>query len=233
MRQNTPPAADLRTQSRQIEDYALIGDCETAALVGRDGSIDWLCWPRFDSTACFAAILGGPEQGRWLIAPTDTTARITRRYLDGSLVLVTTFETASGVVELVDFMPPRDGLADLVRLVRGLSGQVAMRTEFILRFDYGSVVPWIERLEDGGLCAIAGPEMAVLRTVVPLCGEEFVTVGEFTVGAGEVVPFVLSYGPSQLPPPRRIDPLNALNETEAFGALGLTVVRPRAFGSRQ
>jgi GH15 family glucan-1,4-alpha-glucosidase len=216
MRQNTPPAADLRTQSRQIEDYALIGDCETAALVGRDGSIDWLCWPRFDSTACFAAILGGPEQGRWLIAPTDATARITRRYLDGSLVLVTTFETASGAVELVDFMPPRDGLADLVRLVRGLRGQVAMRTEFILRFDYGSVVPWIERLEDGALCAIAGPEMAVLRTVVPLRGEEFATVGEFTVGAGEVVPFVLSYGPSQLPPPRRIDPMNALNETEAF-----------------
>jgi GH15 family glucan-1,4-alpha-glucosidase len=216
MRQNTPPVADLRTRSRQIEDYALIGDCETAALVGRDGSIDWLCWPRFDSTACFAAILGGPEQGRWFIAPTDVAPRITRRYLDGSLVLVTTFDTASGVVELVDFMPPRDGLADLVRLVRGLSGQVAMRTEFILRFDYGSVVPWIERLEDGGLCAIAGPEMAVLRTVVPLRGEEFATVGEFTVGAGEVVPFVLSYGPSQLPPPRRIDPLNALNETEAF-----------------
>jgi len=201
----------------RIEDYALIGDCETAALVGRDGSIDWLCWPRFDSSACFAALLGGPEQGRWLIAPKDPSVRVTRRYLDSSLILITTFEAANGVVELVDFMPPRDGVADLVRLVRGVSGQVDMRTEFILRFDYGSIVPWVERVE-GGLRAIAGPEMAVLRTPVRLLGHDFTTVGEFIVGAGEVVPFVLCYDSSlsQLPSQRMIDPLSALNETEAF-----------------
>ena len=130
-------------ECRRIEDYALVGDCETAALIGRDGSIDWLCWPRFDSGACFAALLGGPENGRWLIAPNDTSVRITRRYLDGSLILVTVFETASGIVELVDFMPPRDGSADLVRLVRGVRGHIDLHTEFILRFDYGSIVPWV------------------------------------------------------------------------------------------
>jgi GH15 family glucan-1,4-alpha-glucosidase len=127
---------------RRIENYALIGDCETAALVGRDASIDWLCWPRFDSAACFAALLGGPEHGRWLIAPKDPDARVGRRYLDGSLILVTTFETAQGTVELIDFMPPRDGISDLVRLVRGVRGRIELRTEFVLRFDYGSVVPW-------------------------------------------------------------------------------------------
>jgi GH15 family glucan-1,4-alpha-glucosidase len=217
MRQASTPIVDLQISPRRIEDYAIVGDCETAALVGRDGSIDWLCWPRFDSGACFAALLGGPEHGRWLIAPKDPTTRVTRCYLDGSLVLVTTFEAAGGIVELVDFMPPRDGIADLVRLVRGVSGQVDLRTEFILRFDYGSVVPWMERLEDGsGLRAIAGPEMIVLRTPAPLHGRDFTTVGEFTVGAGEVVPFVLSYGSSQLPSPREIDAVSALHETEAF-----------------
>ena len=137
-------------ECRRIEDYALVGDCETAALIGRDGSIDWLCWPRFDSGACFAALLGGPENGRWLIAPNDTSVRITRRYLDGSLILVTVFETASGIVELVDFMPPRDGSADLIRLVRGVRGHIDLHTEFILRFDYGSIVPWVERLDSKG-----------------------------------------------------------------------------------
>ena len=203
-------------ECRRIEDYALVGDCETAALIGRDGSIDWLCWPRFDSGACFAALLGGPENGRWLIAPNDTSVRITRRYLDGSLILVTVFETASGIVELVDFMPPRDGSADLVRLVRGVRGHIDLHTEFILRFDYGSIVPWVERLDGKGLRAIAGPEMAVLRTSVPLRGRDFTTVGEFTIGADEVVPFVLSYGPSQLEPPIAVDPERALQETEAF-----------------
>ena len=203
-------------EGRRIEDYALVGDCETAALIGRDGSVDWLCWPRFDSGACFAALLGGPEHGRWLIAPKDTALRITRRYIDGSLILVTVFETATGIVELVDFMPPCDGSADLVRLVRGVRGHIDLHTEFILRFDYGSIVPWVERLDSKGLRAIAGPEMAVLRTSVPLQGRDFTTVGEFTVGAGEVVPFVLSYGPSQLEPPKGVDPERALRETEAF-----------------
>jgi GH15 family glucan-1,4-alpha-glucosidase len=200
---------------RRIEDYALIGDCATAALVGRDGSIDWLCLPRFDSSACFAALLGTPEHGRWLIAPTDPQPRVERRYRDGSLVLVTRFETADGTVELIDFMKPHRDLSDLVRLVRGVSGRVAMRTELILRFEYGSVVPWVERLPQGGLSAIAGPERVVLRTPVPLRGEHFKTVADFTVAAGETVPFVLSHGPSNHSLTRAIDPERALAETEA------------------
>src|SRR6516165_11392431 len=132
--------------NQRIEDYALISNCAAGALVGRNGSIDWLCLPRFDSAACFAALLGGPEHGRWLIAPADPTARSERRYLDGSLILVTRFETAEGAVELIDFMRPRRRLPQLVRLVHGLRGRVAMRTEFMLRFDYGSVMPWVERL---------------------------------------------------------------------------------------
>jgi GH15 family glucan-1,4-alpha-glucosidase len=213
----TTPSSDLRTSPRRIEDYALIGDCETAALVGRDGSIDWLCWPRFDSGACFAALLGRSEHGRWLIGPKESTVQVRRKYLNGSLILVTAFETEQGIVELVDFMRPRNDTADLIRLVRGVSGHVDLRTEFILRFDYGSIVPWIERLKGGGgLRAIAGPEMAVLRTPVHLHGRNFITVGEFTVGAGQVVPFVLSYGASQSPPPPEFDPLTALQETETF-----------------
>jgi GH15 family glucan-1,4-alpha-glucosidase len=199
---------------QRIEDYALIGDCATAALVGRNGSIDWLCLPRFDSSACFAALLGEPEHGRWLIAPADPKPQVRRRYRDGSLVLVTTFETRDGTVELIDFMRPRRDLSDVVRLVRGLSGRVAMRCELILRFEYGSVVPWVERLP-GGLSAIAGPERVVLRTPVPLRGENFKTVAEFTVAAGETVPFVLSHGPSNHPLTRTVDPERALGETEA------------------
>ena len=201
---------------RRIEDYALIGDCGSAALVRRDGSIDWLCLPRFDSGACFAALLGEPEHGRWLIGPVEPAARVERRYLDGSLILATTFETAGGAIELVDFMRPRRRLPQLVRLVRGLRGRVAVRTEFILRFDYGAVVPWVERLSEGGVTAIGGPERVVLRTPAPLRGEDLKTVGEFTVGAGETVPFVLSYAPSHQPLPPPVDPARALHDTEVF-----------------
>jgi GH15 family glucan-1,4-alpha-glucosidase len=200
---------------QRIEDYALIGDCATAALVGRNGSIDWLCLPRFDSSACVAALLGTPEHGRWLIAPADPEPKVKRGYRDGSLVLVTTFTTADGVVELIDFMRPRRESSDLVRLVRGVSGRVAMRSELVLRFEYGSIVPWVERLPQGGLAAIAGPERVVLRTPVPLRGEHFKTVAEFTVAAGETVPFVLSHGPSNHALTRGIDPQRALAETEA------------------
>jgi GH15 family glucan-1,4-alpha-glucosidase len=134
--------SDLQIEPRRIEDYAIIGDCQTAALIAANGSIDWLCWPRFDSGACFAALLGSSEHGRWLIAPQDeTTMRVTRRYLDGSPILVTTFENMAGAVELVDFMPAADHGANLVRIVRGVRGRVSLRTEFILRFDYGSIVP--------------------------------------------------------------------------------------------
>ena len=200
----------------RIEDYALIGDCTTAALVGSNGSIDWLCLPRFDSAACFAALLGTPDHGRWLIAPDEPVVRVERRYLEGSLILATRFETAQGEVELVDFMRPHHSPSHLVRLARGLDGRVAMRTEFVLRFEYGSIVPWVERLPEGGITAVAGPEMAVLRTPAPLHGEDLKTVGEFMVAAGDTVPFVLSYGPSHLPPPRPVDPERALHETETF-----------------
>ena len=202
--------------NQRIQDYALIGDCVSAALVGRNGSIDWLCWPRFDSGACFAALLGNPEHGRWLIAPLDPPTRIERKYQDASLILVTLVETATGAVELIDFMPPRTHVPDLVRLVRGLRGRVAMCTEFILRFDYGGVVPWVERLSEGGISAIGGSERAVLRTPVPLRGEDLKTVGEFTVGAGETIPFILSYGSSFHSRPRPIDPERALHDTGAF-----------------
>jgi len=201
---------------RRIEDYALIGDCGSAALVGRDGSIDWLCLPRFDSGACFAALLGEPRHGRWVIAPVEPAARVERRYLDGSLILATMFETAEGAVELVDFMRPRRRLPQHVRLVRGMRGRVAMSTEFILRFDYGAVVPWVERLPEGGVTAIGGPERVVLRTPAPLRGEDLKTVGEFTVGAGETIPFVLSYGPSHQPLPPPVDPARALHDAEGF-----------------
>jgi GH15 family glucan-1,4-alpha-glucosidase len=199
----------------RIEDYALIGDCGTAALVGRNGSIDWLCLPRFDSPACFSALLGQPEHGRWLIAP-DSRHRVERRYLDGSLVLATTFETSAGAVELVDFFRPRHGPLDLVRLVRGVRGRVGMGVEFILRFDYGSMVPWVEQLPEGGISAIAGPEQVVLRTSVPLRRENFKTIGEFEISAGETIPFVLTYGPSNQPPPRPVDAERALHIALAF-----------------
>ncbi|HUF26342.1 MAG TPA: glycoside hydrolase family 15 protein [Gemmatimonadaceae bacterium] len=199
-----------------IEDYALIGDCETAALVSRDGSLDWLCWPRFDSGACFAALLGGPEHGRWQIAPREQVLRTTRRYRGDTMILETEFETAEGAVTLIDFMPPRGTESDLVRIVAGKRGRVTMSTELVLRMDYGSTVPWVSRSGDGALRAIAGPDMLVLRTNVPLRGEGRTTVGEFTVAAGEEVTFVLAWGPSHLPTPECVDPHDALAGTEAF-----------------
>lgn len=200
----------------RIEDYGLIGDCETAALVGRDGSIDWLCWPRFDSPACFAALLGTTENGRWRISPTEPVLRVSRRYRPNTLVLETEFETAEGVVVVVDFMPPRGAASDVVRIVEGRRGQVAMAMELVLRFDYGSVTPWVTRDESGALHAVAGPGRAVLRTPAPLAGRDLTTVADFAVAAGETVPFVLAFGESHLPPPAAIDPAAALAETEAF-----------------
>jgi GH15 family glucan-1,4-alpha-glucosidase len=198
-----------------IEDYALIGDCKTAALVGRDGSIDWLCWPRFDSAACFAALLGEAENGRWLVAPKHSPFSVRRRYRPGTLVLETVFESKTGTAAVVDFMPPADG-AGLVRIVTGRSGRMVFQTEFVVRFDYGASVPWVSRFEDGTIDAIAGPERVILRTPVPLCGEDSKTIGEFTVEAGQSVPFVLSYGSSSQKLPPAIDPFDALARTEAF-----------------
>ncbi|HTS21016.1 MAG TPA: glycoside hydrolase family 15 protein [Casimicrobiaceae bacterium] len=200
----------------KIEDYALVGDCHTGALIARDGSADWLCWPRFDSDACFAALLGEPRHGRWLIAPQSAGARVLRRYRQGTLVLETDFETAEGAVRIVDFMPARGSASHLVRIVRGLRGRVPMRMELILRFNYGASVPWVSRLPDGSLSAVVGGDRTVLRTRVPLHGEGLKTVGRFTVRAGASIPFVLSYGLSYdtVAPP--IDPAAALEATEAF-----------------
>ena len=199
-----------------LEDYALIGDCETAALVSYDGSIDWLCWPRFDSGAVFAALLGTRENGRWLMAARDPNARITRRYRRDTLILETLIETRTGAVTLIDFMPPRGNNSDVVRLVRGERGRVRMHTELILRFDYGSTVPWVNRLPDGTFRATAGPDMIVVRTPVELRGEHFTTVADFTVAKGQTIPFVMTHGPSHLPPPRSINPRRALRDTENF-----------------
>jgi GH15 family glucan-1,4-alpha-glucosidase len=198
-----------------IEDYAMVGDCKTAALVGRDGSIDWLCWPRFDSAACFAALLGTPDNGRWLIAPKHPPLGVRRRYRPGTLVLETEFQTETGCAAIIDFMPPADG-ADLVRIVIGRSGRMVFHTELVVRFNYGSAVPWVNRLDDGTINAIAGPERLVLRTPALLRGEDLKTLGEFAVEVGQCVPFVLSYGLSFQNPPPAIDPFDALERTEAF-----------------
>ncbi|WP_339915078.1 glycoside hydrolase family 15 protein [uncultured Brevundimonas sp.] len=199
-----------------IEEYGLIGDCETAALVGRDGSIDWLCWPRFDSDACFAALLGDPSNGRWKIAPVADSVTITRRYRPNSLILETVFETADGRVRLVDFMPPRGEASDLIRILIGERGQVSMRVDLTLRFGYGRVVPWVTTLDDGTFSAVAGPDRVVLRTPVDLHGEGMTTTAEFIVEAGETVPFVMTQAPSHLEPPRAVDATAALADTEAF-----------------
>jgi len=200
----------------RIEDYAIIGDCETAALVSRDGSIDWLCWPRFDSPACFAALLGGPEHGRWKLAPADEKPRVTRHYRDDTLILETEFETAEGSVVVIDFMPLRDGKSNIVRTVVGKRGRVKMQTQIVLRFDYGAIIPWVSRLDDGALRAIAGPDMILIRADVDLHGEGFTTVADFTISEGERASFVMTWGPSHLAPPKTVDPVKTLEVTEQF-----------------
>jgi len=207
--------SDRPSAAPRIEDYALVGDCRSAALVSRTGSIDWLCWPRFDSAAIFAALLGGPEHGRWSIAPQDPCPRVRRRYREGTLILETDWETTDGAVTLIDFMPLEGERPHLVRRVVGRRGQVAMRAELVLRLDYGVTVPWVTRLEDGpGLRAVAGPDMVVLRAETQMRGEDLTTVGDFTVEAGETVSFVLSHGASHLEPPAALDPQEALAGTE-------------------
>ena len=207
-----PTAANMPT----IADYALIGDCETAALVSRDGSIDWLCWPRFDSDACFAALLGTADNGRWRIAPKAEKFRASRQYRKDTMILETRFETDEGVATLIDFMPLRNGTSDLMRLVVGESGRVTMCMELIVRFGYGCIVPWVTRLPDRTLRAIAGPDMVLLRTPIETHGENFKTLGEFSVSAGETVPFTLIHAPSHLAPPELADPRGALDLTETF-----------------
>ncbi len=200
----------------KIEQYGLIGDCSSCALVGDNGSIDWLCWPRFDSAACIAALVGDGENGRWLLAPRET-ARVTRSYRGDGLVLETVFETETGSVALIDFMPVDAAAPSIIRIVEGRGGRVAMRQELLLRFDYGTSVPWVTRLADqAGITAIAGPALVVLRTEVPLDGEDMRTVSSFEVEAGQRISFVMSYGPSHRPVPAAIDPDRALAETTEY-----------------
>lgn len=202
--------------SNRIEDYAVIGNCETVALVGRDGSIDWLGFPRFDSAACFAAMLGDPGHGRWLMAPADARARITRRYRGDTLILETRFETAAGAVCVIDFMARREGGSDLVRIVRGERGVVAMQTEIVVRFDYGSVMPWVSRLDDGRLRFTAGPDRLLLQAGVALHGADGRTVGAFEIRAGEEFAFTLSWSPSFRAAPAPICAADALATVAAF-----------------
>lgn len=176
----------------KIEDYALIGDCETAALVGNNGSIDWLCWPAFDSAACFASLLGTEENGFWRLAPSEPQ-RISRRYLPNTLILETTYESTQGAVQILDFMPPHNSHSHLIRIVHGNRGKVCMRGELVLRFSYGIAVPWVTRT-DTGIRAVAGPDAVDLHTTAPLKGERLRTISDFEISAGEEVSFVLTYG---------------------------------------
>ncbi len=195
-----------------IEEYALIGDCHTAALVGRDGSIDWLCLPRFDSGACFAALLGGPEYGRWLLAPSSGVRKVHRAYREETLVLDTEFETGSGAVRVIDCMSLSTEGCDVVRIVEGLRGCVPMRMELVIRFDYGTVVPWVRRTNES-LLATGGPDTLELHTSVETHGEDLKTVSEFEIGAGQRIPIVLSYRPSHEPIRPAIDAEQALQQT--------------------
>ncbi|MGH7962767.1 MAG: glycoside hydrolase family 15 protein [Candidatus Binatia bacterium] len=199
----------------RIEEYALIGDCETAALVARDGSIDWLCFPRFDAGACFAALLGTPENGRWLLAPAGDVRHIRRRYREGTLILETEYETDDGAVTLIDWMPPRTIMPDVVRMVVGKRGQVRMRMELIIRFDYGWIVPWVRRT-DRGIRAIAGPDTLYCRTNIALRGEDLHTTADFIVSAGQRIPFELTWTPTHRPEPDEKEAEQSLRDTETW-----------------
>jgi GH15 family glucan-1,4-alpha-glucosidase len=198
-----------------IEGYAIIADTRTAGLVGRDGSIDWLCLPRFDSGACFAALLGEPRHGRWLIAPVGHVRRTERRYRKGTLVLETEFITGTGAVRVIDSMPTDVSIPKVLRLVEGLSGRVSMRMELVIRFDYGWIVPWVRNL-DGVLTAVGGPDALALHTPAEVSGEGLSSVAAFEVSAGERVPFLLSWYPSHEQPPRALDVSSLIKETEEW-----------------
>lgn len=199
----------------RIEDYALIGDCQSAALVGRDGSIDWLCLPRFDSDACFAALLGGEDNGFWRIAPVAPVRRVTRRYRPSSLTLETEMETDEGTVLLIDFMAVSEPTPDVVRIVVGKSGSVRMRSEVALRFGYGRTVPWVQRIANG-VQAIAGPDLVRLTSTVPMHGENFRTLAEFVTTPGGRIPFVLGWAPSHEEPPPPVEPESALEACDRY-----------------
>jgi GH15 family glucan-1,4-alpha-glucosidase len=205
----------MAQQGTKIEDYGFLSDTQTAALVSRDGCVDWLCLPRFDSGACFASLVGNRDNGHWRFFQDEPVTKLTRRYRGNSLILETEIETKSGAVRLIDFMPPRGENPDIIRIVEGVRGEVAMRMELIIRFDYGRTIPWV-RKEHGGLEAIAGPDGLILRTPVETRGEDLTTVANFKVKQGDRVPFVLTWFESHKEPPRAVTPDHALRDTEKF-----------------
>jgi len=205
----------MRNEQTKIEDYAFLSDTQTAALVSRDGCVDWLCLPRFDSGACFASLLGTRDNGHWRFWPKEKVERTTRRYRGDALILETQIETKRGAVRLIDFMPPRGENPDIIRIVEGISGEVAMQMELIIRFDYGSTIPWV-RTGHEGLEAIAGPNGLILRTPVKTRGKDLTTVAEFSVKKGERVPFVLTWFASHSEPPKKVTPDHALRDTERY-----------------
>ena len=205
----------MANSAAKIEDYAFLSDTQTGALVSRDGCVDWLCFPRFDSGACFAALLGKRDNGRWRFFPREKVVKTQRRYRNQTLILETDIETASGAVRLVDFMPPRGKNPDIIRIVEGLRGEVDLQMELIIRFDYGNVVPWV-RKRHGGLEAIAGPNGLILRTPIQTHGKDLTTVADFTVKRGEKIPFVLTWFESHQEPPKPVTADHALRDTEKF-----------------
>ena len=215
-----------------IEDYALLGDTQSAALVGRHGSIDWLCLPRFDSGAVFAALLGTEQHGRWLIAPAGEVTAVRRRYRGESLVLESEFETAEGTVRLLDFMPPRGEAPDVVRIAEGVSGRVPMRMELRLRFDYGRVVPWVRR-DDGAIVTVAGPDSCWLRTPVETHGEDLATVAEFLLEPGDRMPFVLTWRSPTSPRPSRCTPTGRCGRPRTTGGSGSNSAPTTGSGGRR
>ena len=217
----------------RIEDYALIGDLQTAALVSRSGSIDWLCFPRFDSAACFAALVGTEEHGRWLLAPADDRTRSSRRYRGETLILETEWETGDGAARVIGFMPPRGRDPDVVRIVEGLRGEVAMRSELVIRCDYGSIVPWVRRLENGARLAVAGPDALRFETPAETYGENMRTISDLTVRGGDRVHFVLTWFPSHQDEPAPIDPEQALADTVDSGTTGWAAAPTTARGLRR
>jgi len=200
----------------RIEDYAVIGDCRTTALVCRDGSIDWLCVPRFDSAACFTALLGDKSNGRWLVQPAGKITKTSRQYRGESLILETHFTTSTGKVRVIDFMPPDSPDCSIVRLVECLEGRMAMRTELAIRFDYGVTIPWVSRRDSRTMTAVAGPHMLTFRTPAEVKGENMHSVAEFTLRKGESMPFVLAYSESFQPLPLSVDAHISLEETERY-----------------
>jgi GH15 family glucan-1,4-alpha-glucosidase len=199
----------------RMEDYALLGDTHTAALVNKNGSIDWLCLPRFDSAATFAAVLGNKENGRWQLAPYGNVRATRRRYRSDTLVLETDFDTDEGSIRLVDFMPPWGKAPDVVRLVEGVRGRVRVHMDLRVRFHHGRIPPWL-RHADGACAAIAGADSVWLRTPVKTRAEGFAVRADFFVAAGELVPFVLTWHPSHEAAPAAIDPFRALADTESY-----------------